>query len=80
MSTATTIQAQIAYDVMDNYNPDAAVLDLSKSGYLVESANDEVEAETPAKNVTIEPQAHGASLATALTLDDFGGRSDALGG
>jgi hypothetical protein len=68
MSTATTIQAHIAYDVIADQNAGIVVLDLRRASNAVKSASGEVEA------------GNAKTAAPALTLDDFGGRSDALGG
>jgi hypothetical protein len=78
MSTATTIQAHIAYEVINVQNPEIAISALRKVSTSVDSVNDEVEADAT-KNVAIRSAKNG-SLAAASSLDDFGGRSDALGG
>jgi hypothetical protein len=78
MSTATTIQAHTAYDVMDAHNPGSPIPDLRNVSRGLKSANGAVEA----KAAAYHPQRSSTTRArfAALTLDDFGGRSDALGG
>jgi hypothetical protein len=79
MSTATTIQAHTAYDVMDAHNPGPTIPDLRNVSYQLKSVNDAVEAEAVAYQAPSGSSRKVARFA-ALTLDDFGGRSDALGG
>ena len=79
MSTATTIQAHTAYEMIDG-NPDSAYSDLSKYHYSVRSANDGALGDTASNNVAMGSDAKGARVVSGLTLEDFGGRSDALGG
>jgi hypothetical protein len=79
MSTATTIQTHIAYQVMDDQNLGIAVSDLMEVSDAVKSVDDNVEARA-AKNVEIPSTKNRPTVAPALSLDDFGGRSDALGG
>ena len=77
MSTATTIQAHIAYEVIDSRDPAIELSDLRDASYAANSKNDEAKS---ANRVTIRSAANGATVDPALTLDDFGGKSDALGG
>jgi hypothetical protein len=79
MSTTTTIQAHIAYGVIADQNPGIAVSDLRNASYAVKSASDEVEADNATK-AALPSSENGGTVAPALTLDDFGGKSDALGG
>ena len=46
----------------------------------IKSAGDEVEAGSNAKKVAVHSSERDADTAPGFTLDDFGGRSDALGG
>jgi len=54
--------------------------DMSRLRYTIKSAGDEVNAGYDAKKLAEDSSEQDAATATALTLDDFGGRSDALGG
>jgi hypothetical protein len=53
---------------------------MSRMGYVFKSALDEVKADPDAKKVAVKSSVKNTPRATSLTLDDFGGRSDALGG
>jgi hypothetical protein len=64
---------------MDARNTGRAVRGVRSVSYELESANDGVEAEAVASHAPSCSSKKGARFA-ALTLDDFGGRSDALGG
>jgi hypothetical protein len=55
-------------------------LNLRRLSSGIKSAGDEVGAESDAKKMRIRSSAKVADMASELTLDDFGGRSDALGG
>jgi hypothetical protein len=46
----------------------------------IKSASDEVKADFDARKVDVHPSEKVTVIADGLTLDDFGGRSDALGG
>ena len=46
----------------------------------VKTAGDEVEAGSNAKKVAVHSSERDTDTAPGFTLDDFGGRSDALGG
>ena len=84
MSTATAIQARIAYELRDDHSPDDAVVEFLNHGvdgpYQACELSEQVGACYDAENVDLQSSEKGAVVATALTLDDFGGRSDALGG
>jgi hypothetical protein len=53
---------------------------LSRLRYGIESAREELCAEFDSKTVAVHSSEKVADIARGLTLDDFGGRSDALGG
>lgn len=54
--------------------------DMSRLRYTIKSAGDEVNASYDAKKLAGDSSEQDAATAAGLTLDDFGGRSDALGG
>jgi hypothetical protein len=89
MATATTIRDRIAYEpCADSHETphDASgsrrsrPSNSSRLSYTVKSADDELGAVDDAKYLAVQSSGKGAAVASALTLDDFGGRSDALGG
>ena len=55
-------------------------LDLRRLSSGIKSAGDEVQADSAAKKVAVPSSENDTDTARGLTLDDFGGRSDALGG
>jgi len=77
MSTPTTIQTHIAYGSTNNENPAAAVSDLNRFAYL---RNSREEAAEGGENSNEVAQKAPIKSARKVTLDDLGGRSDALGG
>jgi hypothetical protein len=84
MTTATAIRTRIANALSDDHHKDDALVeflshDLDGSHQACESS-DLVRACYGSENVALEALEKGAAVASALTLDDFGGRSDALGG
>jgi hypothetical protein len=84
MTTATAIQTPIAYALRDDHSPDDAVVEFLSheldGPYQACELREQVEACYDAENVARQSSEKGTAVATALTLDDFGGRSDALGG
>jgi hypothetical protein len=84
MTTATAIPTGIAYALRDDHHTyDAVVEFLSHEldgPFQVCELSDQVGACYDAENVPLQASEQGATVARALTLDDFGGRSDALGG
>jgi hypothetical protein len=65
---------------MSSYTRRISVSDLSRFRYTVKSADDELRADCDAKREAVHSSEKDTDLAAELTLDDFGGRSDALGG
>ena len=55
-------------------------MDLRRLSSGIKSAGDEVKADSAAKKVAVPSSENDPDTARGLTLDDFGGRSDALGG
>jgi hypothetical protein len=55
-------------------------MDLRRLSPGIKSAGDEVKADSAAKKVAVPSSENDTDTARGLTLDDFGGRSDALGG
>ena len=84
MTTATPIQTRIAYALRDDHSPDGAVVDFLSHGIdgtrQACELSEQAGACYDAENVALQSSEKGAAVATELTLDDFGGRSDALGG
>ena len=84
MTTATAIQTRIAYALTGDHSPDDAVVEFLSHEIdgpcLACESSEQVGACYDAENKALQPSKKGAAVATALTLDDFGGRSDALGG
>jgi hypothetical protein len=54
--------------------------DLKGLKSLIRSTGDKVKAHSDAKKATVSSSEKVTEIAGELTLDDFGGRSDALGG
>jgi len=54
--------------------------DTTRLSYTIKSAGDEVKAGYDANKLALDSSEKDTATATGLTLDDFGGRSDALGG
>ena len=84
MTTATAIQTRIASALRDDHSPDDAVVEflshaINGPRQACESS-EEVRDCYDAESVALQSSERSATLGTALTLDDFGGRSDALGG
>ena len=84
MTTATAIQTRIASAFRDDHIPDDSVVEflshaINGPRQACESS-EAVGACYDAENVALQSSEKGAADGTALTLDDFGGRSDALGG
>jgi hypothetical protein len=84
MTTATAIQTRVAYTLRDDQSPQDAIVEflsheIDGRCHTCE-LNDQVGACYDAENVGLQSSEKGAVVATALMLDDFGGRSDALGG
>ncbi len=77
MSTPTPIQAHIAYGLPTNENPAGPASDMKHFGYLPKSREDAAEAGESSREVAPKAPIKGARR---VTLDDLGGRSDALGG
>ena len=46
----------------------------------IKSTEDQVKVDSDTKKVAVRPWEYGPAILAELTLDDFGGRSDALGG
>jgi len=84
MSAATAIQTRIAHEVKDDHGSEDAVVEfLSLEIDCFRQAcelSGQVGAFYDAENVVLQSLERGAAVDAALTLDDFGGRSDALGG
>ena len=62
------------------YASRGSALDLRRLSSGIKSAGDEVKADSAAKKVAVPSSENDTDTARGLTLDDFGGRSDALGG
>ena len=54
--------------------------ELNTLRYPIKSADDETKADNDTKLVAVHSSRDEAAIGAGLTLDDFGGRSDALGG
>jgi hypothetical protein len=65
---------------MYKYNRRGRASDLRSLRSGIKSASDEVKADFDARKVDAHPSEKVTVIADGLTLDDFGGRSDALGG
>jgi hypothetical protein len=65
---------------MNTYTPHYAALELRRPSSASKRAGDEVKAGSDAKKVVVRATEKLTDSASWLTLDDFGGRSDALGG
>jgi hypothetical protein len=55
-------------------------LALNRLNYAIKSAGDETKAGFDTKMLAVLLSDDNTAIASELTLDDFGGRSDALGG
>jgi len=55
-------------------------LDLKRLRRAAQRVDDEVKAERNREEMAMSSMIHGTDASSKLTLDDFGGRSDALGG
>jgi len=84
MTTATVIQTHIAYALSDDHSPNDAVVGLLSheidGSCQACDLSEQVGVCYEAENVVLQSTEEGAAIADELTLDDFGGRSDALGG
>jgi hypothetical protein len=84
MTTATAIQTRIPYASRDDHSPDDPIVDFLNheidGPFQTCELSKQVGAWYDEENVGLQSSEKGAVVATALTLDDFGGRSDALGG
>jgi hypothetical protein len=80
MSPTTTIQTHTAYAAIDGMNPEIAGSGSKKLLYPVRSANERRRAEGASKTAVVPSIERIAKVARGLSLDDFGGRSDAPGG
>jgi hypothetical protein len=65
---------------MSSYTRRSKGSDLSRFRNSVKSAADELRTDHDAKNAALQSSEKDSAFASGLTLDDFGGRSDALGG
>ena len=65
---------------MSSYTRRSEASDSSRFRYTVKSAADELRTDHDAKKAAVQSSEKDAAFASGLTLDDFGGRSDALGG
>ena len=84
MTTMTAIQTRVAYALRDDHSPDDAIVEFLSheidGPFQTCELSEQVGACFDVENVGLQSAERGAAVATALTLDDFGGRSDALGG
>jgi hypothetical protein len=58
----------------------SGILELRSLGRVVKRGDNEAKAERNRKEAAVDPTGPGIDSSLELTLDDFGGRSDALGG
>ena len=65
---------------MPTYAYRDSALELRTHRAAIKSVGDQVSADSDAKKVHFRASAKVAEITSELTLDDFGGRSDALGG
>jgi len=65
---------------MHTYKLHVSTSELRRLRAGVTSKGEELKADSGAKTVAAHKSAKVADMARGLTLDDFGGRSDALGG
>jgi hypothetical protein len=65
---------------MYTYTRRSSVSDLRSPGSGIKSEGVEVKADSEGKKVAVRSSEELAEIARGFTLDDFGGRSDALGG
>jgi hypothetical protein len=56
------------------------VLELKRLRRAIQRVDDEAKAERNREEMAVSSMIHGSDASPELTLDDFGGRSDALGG
>jgi hypothetical protein len=56
------------------------VLELNSHNRAFEPADDKSKADRHLREAAVDPHEYGGSSADEVTLDDLGGRSDALGG
>ena len=75
MSTPTTIEAHIASEVIDNQRGGIAISDLKWFSRIAPGDDGQAEDNPPH-----DERRTAGSAARALTVEDFGGRSDAPGG
>jgi hypothetical protein len=95
MSTPTIIQAHIADLLFDDHDPGIVVsetadhlsgsrrntaADSRRFSGAVKTAGHDARINHKTKNVAVKSSQKRVAAAGALSLDDFGGRSDALGG
>jgi hypothetical protein len=80
MSPATIIQTHTAYEGIDDKHPSVAGSDSSRFHHGAKSANDGFDAGKAMRGVDVRSPNKGAKTVPAPSIDDFGGRSDALGG
>jgi hypothetical protein len=76
MSTPTPLQAHTAYGLTIIEDHTTPVSDLNRFGYLPESRREAEDSDNPNEVASKAP----IEAARKVTLDDLGGRSDALGG
>ena len=65
---------------MRTYTRPDSVLPLRRLRSVIQTTRDEIKAESDSKKVALRASDRLTHIASWLTLDDFGGRSDALGG
>jgi hypothetical protein len=80
MSPATIIQTHTAYEGIDDKHPSVAGSDSTRFHHAARSASDRSDAGKAMRDVDGRSPYRGAKATSALSIDDFGGRSDALGG
>ena len=65
---------------MRTYKSLDSALDLRRLSSFIRSEGDEVKADSDPKKLAVRSTEKLSDIASGCTLDDFGGRSDALGG
>jgi hypothetical protein len=65
---------------MSSYTRWSRASDLSRFGYTVKWVDHEGRTDHDVKKVAVQSSEKDTTLTSELTLEDFGGRSDALGG
>jgi hypothetical protein len=65
---------------MSSYMNTIRILELRSLSRGVKPGNDAMKAGAGTKGVVVKPMENDDEASAVLTLDDFGGRSDALGG